>query len=154
MPKITKPCANCGHAAVHSEVAGGCVSPISQPNETTRWCPCTTYLEPSRPIPQPRVVRARTGDPETSHAATAALTEDTLRASQAAVLRFIRTNGPMTDVALVEDYPQHSEGYPRQSPSGLRSRRAELVTGGLVEDTQKRERLESGRQAVVWGAKS
>src|SRR5690606_39258978 len=109
---------------------------------------------PAKPAPAPRPAKARRTDPETSHAAAASLTVDTLRVTQAAVLRFIQENGSMTDVALVEDYPQHADDYPRQSPSGLRSRRAELVAGGLVEDPGQRVRLESGRQAIVWAAKA
>jgi hypothetical protein len=40
---------------------------------------------------------------------------------------------------------------PRASESGIRSRRAELVDRGLVVDTGRRIRLESGRYAIVWG---
>ena len=142
-----QPCQTCGHTDMHGEVAG-CIGMTSTSPE--RWCTCTTYVAP--PSAAQTQARARNTDPGTSHAAAASISEDALRASQAAVLAFLRDNGPMTDVALVEDYPQHDDDKPRQSQSGLRSRRAELTAGGLVEDTGQRVRLESGRQAIVWRA--
>ena len=39
---------------------------------------------------------------------------------------------------------------PEQSVSGLRTRRSELVKRGLVKDSGKKRKLESGRMAVVW----
>ena len=38
------------------------------------------------------------------------------------------------------------------SPSGARTRRAELVVKGLVYDTGERVTLLSGRRAIVWSA--
>ena len=139
------PCANCTHEDTHSELVG-CLA---------QDCDCERYVRPDHAQPSVATqARARRTDPETSHAAAASLTVDGLRASQAAVLKFLQEGGPMTDAALVEDYPQHAEDMPRQSQSGLRSRRAELTAGGLVEDTGRRVRLESGRQAIVWQAKA
>jgi len=40
---------------------------------------------------------------------------------------------------------------PSVSPSGLRTRRRELVDAGEVIDTGRREQLSSGRWATVWG---
>lgn len=143
------PCANCGHRDKHSDVSG-CIHVDTNPE---RWCDCETYAAPAgAPTPR-RTAKARTTDPGTSHAAAASISEDTLRDSQAAVLAFLREHGAMADVALVDDYPQHGD-LPRQSASGLRTRRAELVAAGLVEDTGERVRLESGRQAIVWAAKA
>ena len=92
---------------------------------------------------------ARNTDPETSHLAAASLASDKLRASQDEVLRFMRARGPLTDDQLVRTYV----GTVPQSPSGLRTRRSELVARGLVEDTGKRVVLPSGRKAIVWAAK-
>lgn len=144
------PCATCGHRDKHSDVSG-CIHVDTNPE---RWCDCDTYVAPATVRP----ARARTTDPGTSHAAAASITEDTLRANQAAVLDFLRASGPMTDATLVEAYngTAWSDGttLPRQSQSGLRTRRAELVTAGLVTDTGEREFLASGRKAIVWAAKA
>ena len=88
---------------------------------------------------------ARRSDPDTSHAAAQSLSSDKLRESQGAVLRHFVEHGPMTDVDLGNAY----EGPP-QSPSGLRTRRRELVDRGLLEDAGTRKRLTSGRYAIVW----
>lgn len=92
--------------------------------------------------------RARSADPDTSHAAAASLAPDKIRLSQHAVLRHLRRNGPMTDTELVDTF----DGKIFQSPSGLRTRRKELVDRGLVADTGERVRLESGRTAIIWSA--
>lgn len=107
--------------------------------------------------PEP-VARARTGDPETSHAAAASLGGDVLRRSQAEVLVVLGQHGPCTDLALVEFYEavvavgQQLNGTPiaPQSPSGVRTRRRELQTLGRVRDSGSRVKLPSGRLAVVW----
>jgi hypothetical protein len=153
----SKPCANCGHRDKHSSVSG-C---IDYDADKGAWCPCTEYVAPVKaaPVRAPQQ-RTRTTDPETSLAAAASLDPDNLRASQSAVLRFMRDRGPMTDVDLVDAYTSTPadraliENLPRQSASGLRTRRAELVAGGLVVDTGERRRLESGRQAIVWAVKA
>ena len=92
---------------------------------------------------------ARTTDPETSHAAAESIKPDALRATQAAVLDAVRRHGPLTDtrlisVAAVERW--------KMSPSGLRTRRTELVDRGLVYDTGSRVRLKSGRMSTLWAA--
>lgn len=91
--------------------------------------------------------RARTTDPETSHQAAASVRD--LRATQREVLDLIRRFGPLTDERLVS---LAAIDHVRQSPSGLRSRRSELVALGLVEWTGEYEPLDSGRNARVWGA--
>ena len=89
--------------------------------------------------------RARRTDPGTSHAAARSISSERIRQSQAYVLGLLVQHGPMTDTALLE-------AANNVSPSGVRTRRSELVTQGLVEDTGKRVRLETGRHAIVWGA--
>lgn len=101
---------------------------------------------PPRPQPSPRA-RARRSDPDTSHQAAASLSSDRLRTAQSAVLACLRRHGPMTDEDLVVRY----DGVP-QSPSGLRTRRDELVRRGLVVDTGDRRPTVSGRSAKVWAA--
>lgn len=97
---------------------------------------------------------ARVGDPETSHAAAASVSSDELRFSQLAVLRTLGKIRRGTDADIAEAYVYHGfSAVQPQSPSGLRTRRAELVEQGLVVDTGKRKRLPSGRQAIVWAKK-
>lgn len=88
---------------------------------------------------------ARNTDPKTSHDAAASVTN--LTATQQAILKCY--NRPRTDVSLVEAY-RNLKNVPRASESGIRSRRAELVGQGLVIDTGLREKLPSGRHAIVW----
>lgn len=92
---------------------------------------------------------ARRTDPATSHEAADSLSSDRLRASQDAVLAFLRRHGAMTDIELVERY----DGTVQQSPSGLRTRRKELVTRGLVVDTGGWVRTPSGRRSTVWASR-
>lgn len=106
------------------------------------------------------VAHARRTDPATSHEAAASLSSDKLRRSQEAVLRVLRegepfTGKPMTDERLVEAYEQCVRlwqcQYPKQSPSGIRTRRKELVERGFVK-AMGTTVLASGRRAIVWGA--
>lgn len=94
---------------------------------------------------------ARSTDPETSHVAAASVGD--LRLSQACVHRLLGTFGPMSDELLCALYEKfwRQYDYPQQSPSGIRSRRAELVRLGLVVDTGEKVEMTSGRMAKVWG---
>lgn len=96
---------------------------------------------------------ARATDPPTSRQAAASIAGERLRASQQAVLHVLRRYGPMCDVELVDRYSLLAERYgSQQSPSGIRSRRHELVEAGEVVDTGERRKLASGRNAIVWAA--
>ena len=95
--------------------------------------------------------RTRKGDPETSLAAAESVTKITEK--QEAVLGLIRGRGPFTDEELSVAYDQGVPfGLPRQSPSGLRTRRSELERRGLVRWTGEHRKLASGRMARVWEA--
>ena len=91
---------------------------------------------------------ARRGDPETSWEAADSVTPRTITATQTAILLLLR-EGPMTD----EDIAARV-GKQFTSPSGLRTRRSELVSKGLVVDTGNRRKMESGRYSVVWALAS
>lgn len=117
---------------------------------------CVGHWPPVRMVKQPVQMpggtpRARTSDPSTSHAAAASVTG--LRDNQEAVLGLLRAVGPSTDEYLVELYEAHAV-RPKQSPSGIRTRRKELATmePPLVIDTGRKAKLKSGRKAIVWGA--
>lgn len=90
---------------------------------------------------------ARRSDPETSHAAAASLSIRALRASQLAVVAFLRELGPLTleqlvDAARVNEIPL--------SDSRLRTACAELVDLGFVADSGERLKTRHGRDAAVW----
>lgn len=89
------------------------------------------------------VPHARRDDPDTSHEAAASVTA--LTATRLAILDVLDEWGPSTDEKIADLY----DG-PQASPSGLRTRRSELVRAGKVYDTGRRERLRSGRFAAVW----
>ena len=85
---------------------------------------------------------ARAGDPGTSWEAAESVRD--IRASQAEVLRLFIARGAMTDEQVAERY----SGF--QSPSGLRTRRAELVALGRLRDTGHRIVGRTGRRMIVW----
>ena len=85
----------------------------------------------------------RRSDPATSHAAAESVGDVRLR--QLAVLRVLVHNPGLTDEQIASNYVG-----PVQSPSGLRTRRSELVALALVEDSGARARMLSGRLAIVW----
>lgn len=97
---------------------------------------------------------ARRADPATSHDAARSIQGDRLRDSQEAILALLRRFGPMCDTELLDTYQRYaaSSDYPRQSPSGIRSRRHELVNAGRVVDTGERMKLSPGRQSIIWAA--
>jgi len=80
---------------------------------------------------------------------------------QGAVLACLHRNGPMTDERLIDRYaamvghPMTWHGtttvVPRQSDSGIRTRRAELVRRSKVKASGK-TRVSSGGLATVWKA--
>ena len=82
---------------------------------------------------EPHHALARAGDPETSQEAAASQAPDKLSKDRQAVLRVLKMKGPLCDqdifLALTET------GY-NISPSGCRTRRAELVDVGLAEWTR------------------
>jgi hypothetical protein len=94
------------------------------------------------------MVNARKTDPETSHDAAESVKNVTL--TQEYILRALRR--PRNDVELIEAYRGYKNA-PRASESGIRSRRAELVDAGLVDDSGRRVKMPSGRFSIVWERK-
>jgi hypothetical protein len=105
--------------------------------------PLADPVHGQRPAPAP-VAHARNSDPDTSHAAARSVRH--IRESQAEVLALFRAHGPMTDELARTVYRGH------QSPSGLRTRRSELVGRGQLVDTGRRVVGATGRRMVVWAA--
>lgn len=95
--------------------------------------------------------RARTADPETSHAAAASVDRTRLREIRGNVLTLFNVLGAMTQHDLVKRY--HAR-YGAETPeSSIRTRCHELVEGGNVVNTGRTVTLPSGRRAVIWAAK-
>lgn len=86
---------------------------------------------------------ARRSDPDTSHAAADSVTR--VRATQVEILRMLNAGGPATDEHLARQW-----ACGPVSPSGLRTRRAELVALGLAMWNGDKERMATGRMARVW----
>ena len=93
---------------------------------------------------------ARTSDPETSHAAARSVVN--LGRTRDAILGILRAQ-PKTDeqiwVAYRLAFDQGIPEFPRVSPSGLRSRRAELVKMGRVEQCGEGV-TQAGRTCAKW----
>lgn len=97
--------------------------------------------------------RARTTDPQTSHDAADKVHH--VSRVQNIILSILWTRGPLTD-PQIEEYYYHrvaNGSAPDHSPSGLRTRRKELVDQGHVEATGRKVLLDSGRYANVWNWK-
>lgn len=96
---------------------------------------------------------ARTTDPATSHEAAATVTK--LGDKQTAVLCIHRDNpAGITDEQLIEQYREAIDldpAVPDQTDSGIRTRRAELVKLGWLEDTGRKGLTASGRGTIIWG---
>lgn len=69
--------------------------------------------------------------------------------TQEAIVTILSLVGPLTDEGI---YRRLLAKGLRVSPSGARTRRAELVRRGDVYDTRKRLTMPSGRRAILWGA--
>lgn len=104
----------------------------------------------SSPSPIRTEAVARRSDPDTSHEAARSVTS--IRESHRAVLRVFKQYGGMTDEDLLNYYTACTElaGFPRQSDSGLRTRRSELVAAGKLRDSGKRTVGRTGRRMIVW----
>jgi len=93
---------------------------------------------------------AKATDPQTSH--DAARSVKNLTETKKAILWILDCYGSMVDDKLVEHYNKlvYQGIAPRASQQGVRTRRHELVVAGQVQDTGSREKLASGRKAIVW----
>lgn len=88
---------------------------------------------------------ARSSDPETSHQAARSVRG--LSHTHQLVLRTFRLAGELTDEELAARF---LAGGITISPSGLRSRRRELVDQRRLVDSGRRRRTRAGRATIVW----
>lgn len=98
---------------------------------------------------EPRA-HARHSDPHTSH--EAAKTVRGITESQERILEIITYFGPLSDETIAVHYARMADlnRWKLMSPSGLRSRRAELVAQGKVRDSGRRGTTASGRATTIW----
>lgn len=88
---------------------------------------------------------ARATDPDTSH--EAAMSVSNYISVQHAILDIVARWGPLTDEAIA----QHMASVPmRTTPSGLRTRRKELVEQGMLRANPRKVRISTGRLATRW----
>lgn len=88
---------------------------------------------------------ARTSDPFTSHEAAASVTNYV--SVQHAILDVVSRWGPLTDEAIAERVAILPI---KTSPSGLRTRRKELVELGMLRANSRKARISTGRLSTRW----
>lgn len=93
----------------------------------------------------PAPASARTSDPATSHHAARSITPDKMREIYKLWIRNLGYHGPLTDEQILDKVPAHT-----QSPSGIRTRRKELMAAGYIEYAGYKRRLASGLFGQVW----
>ena len=95
------------------------------------------------------IAHARTTDPRTSRDAAASVD---VHADRYRGILHLLIGEPMSDEQLWCHYTayQAAYGWPQQSPSGLRTRRRELVDAGYVRASRVEGRTESGRACQLW----
>lgn len=96
----------------------------------------------------------RASDPETSMTAALSISQSDLTETKKNILALLRAKA-MTDEQLLDEYLSWAKVMDLKliSPSGLRSRRSELVDAGLIMDSGKRLPSKSGRAMIVWSLK-
>lgn len=104
------------------------------------------------PTPVRVAALSRETDPDTSRQAAASLSAERMRETQRVIVDILDRFGPACDedIAVYARQLESLGEAPKQSPSGLRSRRAELVAAGIVRDSGDRTKTSSGRQTIVW----
>jgi len=91
---------------------------------------------------------ARHTDPETSHEAAESISRERITAVQRALLWLLAAWGTLSDEQIALRYPASA---PPASPSGLRTRRCELVQRGLVEHRGFTVMERTGNRTRTWG---
>lgn len=88
---------------------------------------------------------ARKSDPQTSHEAAASV--DSVTETQQYILEALQQ--PRNDYDMIQTF-RSMLNAPAVSDQSIRSRRAELVESGLIEDSGQRQQMPSGRWSIVW----
>ena len=90
---------------------------------------------------------ARVTDPDTSHAAAAAQTPAKVRSEHRLVLSLLARQ-PMSDFELANRASAELQRTVKQTSIGVR--RKELVTIGLVRDSGRKGKSDTGSACIVW----
>jgi hypothetical protein len=90
--------------------------------------------------------RARRTDPQTSHAAAASVKSVEISRLQGFILDALER--PLTDEELWNELISRQIGG--LTPSGVRTRRSELVDDGRVIDSGMKRPTKAGRGSIVW----
>lgn len=127
---------------IHQWACGHCGQP--KPNEAGTCSHCGEFPTRNCPSFAPIVpqAHARKTDGQTSRDAAASVKD--ISETQEQILRILRALGPQTD----EEIQLAFVGY--CSPSGLRSRRAELVRLGKVRQNAREGRTAANRTCAIW----
>ena len=108
-------------------------------------------IRPAAPsMPLFEQAHARASDPETSKSAARSVVN--LGRTRDAILALLKAAGPATDEEIWDRYHVAYPSREAVSPSGLRSRRAELVRMGFVEACGEGKTV-SGRACTIWRIK-
>lgn len=96
-------------------------------------------------IRRPLRAHARKTDPPTSHAAAASVKSAAISELQEWILEVL--DEPKTDEQIWNALVERHSGL---TPSGVRTRRAELVDAGKIIDSRLRGHSAHGRMTIIW----
>lgn len=106
-----------------------------------------------RQLPKPRPVweRIRRTDPSTSWEAGRRLSPESTRELYNDII-FVMWNNVKLDGLTDEEliFVLTEQMFKKYTPSGIRSRRSELVEAGWLRDSGQRRNTKAGRPAIVW----
>lgn len=137
------PCANCGHADMHGEVAG-CIA-VKSINPDV-WCDCETYVAPA---PVARTIPSRRTDPSTSHEAAASVVVTGENQRGLLLKAFQGRYGDDPDDPGLTDEEAMNRAVGVTAWSEYAKRCSELRDAGLIEATGETRKGESGRARIV-----
>jgi hypothetical protein len=109
----------------------------------------TTPSKPREAVLPKASSRVRPNNPSTSWEAAISVTSDTAIDLYRRIRKALLLGTGLTDEELVERMVYLFPSF-NFSPSGLRSRRSELVEAGWVEDSGEKRPTRAGRPAIVW----
>lgn len=89
---------------------------------------------------------ARASDPSTSHAAAASIRSAEITELQIWILDVLES--PLSDEQIWNELTKRHPG--RLTPSGVRTRRSELVDDGRILDSGRKTSTAAGRKSIVW----
>lgn len=104
--------------------------------------------KPIREMSTPTKHKLRRRDPMTSFSAALSQTPEKSQGLYMAI-RAILERKPLTDEELVDLFQSRGKSV---TPSGVRSRRAELAEAGWVRDSGEKRDTKTGHPSIVWEA--